>query len=71
MSLNKGIRYGKEDREDYRGSKRFDKTCRNNGSCNHCRSDRSLNRLGLRDLEKLLEEEENVEYGESCGTNQS
>jgi len=41
MSLNKAIASGKEKREPYRRSKRFDATCRNHGSCPHCRGDRT------------------------------
>jgi len=41
MSLNKAILYGKEKRQQYRKSKRFDRTCRNHGSCNYCRSNRT------------------------------
>lgn len=40
MSLNKAIEHGKEHRRPYIGSKRFDKTCRNHGSCDWCRSNR-------------------------------
>ena len=40
MSLDKAIQRGKEKRSQYRKSKRFDKTCRNHGSCSHCQSDR-------------------------------
>lgn len=31
---------GKEHRKRYRGSKRFDCSCRNNGSCGYCRDNR-------------------------------
>ena len=41
MSLEKAIKHGKEKRQVYRKSKRFDKTCRNHGSCPHCQSNRS------------------------------
>lgn len=40
MSLNKGIKYGKEHRKDYRGSKVFDRSCRNHGTCQFCRENR-------------------------------
>jgi hypothetical protein len=36
MSLDKSIRHRKEHRKPYRGSKRFDSTCRNHGSCPYC-----------------------------------
>ena len=44
MSLDKAILYGKEHRKPYRKSKRFDKTCRNHGSCPYCRDNRLHNR---------------------------
>lgn len=40
MSLDKGIEHGKEKRRAYRGSKRFDRTCRNHGACSRCRDGR-------------------------------
>lgn len=40
MSLDKGIEHGKEHRKPYRGSKAFDHTCRNHGSCDWCRGNR-------------------------------
>lgn len=42
MSLEKAIKYGKEKRKPYRKSKRFDRTCRNNGSCPYCRNNRTF-----------------------------
>lgn len=41
MSLDKGIRHGKEHRRDYHGSARFDRTCRPHGSCGFCQGNRS------------------------------
>jgi hypothetical protein len=35
MSLEKAIIHGKEHRKQYRGSKRFDCSCRNHGSCGY------------------------------------
>ena len=35
MSLDKAIESGKEHRKQYRGSKRFDKSCRNHGNHGH------------------------------------
>ena len=32
MTLDKAIEHGKEHRKPYRGSKEFDRTCRNHGS---------------------------------------
>jgi hypothetical protein len=40
MSLNKAIIHGKEKRKQYRGSKAFDCSCRNHGSCSYCTSSR-------------------------------
>lgn len=40
MSLDKSIERGKERRKPYRGSKRFDRTCRNHGSCEWCKQNR-------------------------------
>ena len=42
MSLEKAIAHGKEKRKPYRGSKRFDCSCRNHGSCGYCLSNRTL-----------------------------
>lgn len=39
--LDKSIEHGKEHRKPYQKSKRFDRSCRNNGSCPHCESDRT------------------------------
>lgn len=36
MSLDKAIKSGKEKREEYRGAKAIDCTCRNHGSCAWC-----------------------------------
>ena len=41
MSLDKAVRYGKEKRKPYRGSKAFDKTCRNHGSCPWCQNNKA------------------------------
>lgn len=40
LSLNKAIEHGKEHREEYRGSKSIDKTCRNHGGCEWCEENR-------------------------------
>jgi hypothetical protein len=40
MSLNKAIQYGKEYRKPYRGSARFDRSCRNHGTCPWCQEGR-------------------------------
>ena len=40
VSLDKAIAHGKEKRKPYRGTKVFDKHCRNHGSCPWCRDNR-------------------------------
>ena len=40
MSLNKSIEHHKEYRKPYNGSKAFDRTCRNHGSCIWCMNNR-------------------------------
>lgn len=40
MSLEKGIKYGKEHRKQYINSRLFDYSCRNHGSCDWCKSNR-------------------------------
>lgn len=41
MSLDKAIKYGKEHRKQYRGSKAIARSCRNHGSCDWCRENRA------------------------------
>jgi hypothetical protein len=41
MSLEKAIQHGKEHRKPYRGSKRFDRSCRNHGGCPYCENNRA------------------------------
>ena len=43
MGLEKAIKYKKEKRQPYRGSKAFDCTCRNHGTCGWCRENRLHN----------------------------
>lgn len=40
MSLDKAIKYGKEHRKPYFGSKSIDGTCRNHGGCPWCERNR-------------------------------
>jgi hypothetical protein len=42
MSLEKAIIHKKEHRKQYRGSKAFDCSCRNHGSCGYCESNRTI-----------------------------
>ncbi len=41
MSLDKSIQSGKERRKSYRGAKAIDRTCRNHGSCDWCKRNRT------------------------------
>lgn len=41
MGLEKAIKYGKEKRKPYRGSKAFDNLCRNNNWCPVCKGNRT------------------------------
>ena len=45
MSLNKAIKYGKEHRHKFYGSKAIDPTCRNHGSCPVCAKNRVHKKL--------------------------
>lgn len=40
MSLDKAIKHKKEKRKPYRGSKAFDCSCRNHGTCSWCLDNR-------------------------------
>ena len=41
IMLNKAIIHNKEYRQPYRGSKRFDRSCCNHGSCGYCENNRT------------------------------
>ena len=43
MSFDKDYPNRKDKRKPYRNSKRFDRTCRNHGSCLWCERNRTLN----------------------------
>lgn len=58
MTNDKAIASGKLLRKPYRKSKRFDRTCRNHGSCPYC----AANRLHKFELAKEVAEEEIEEY---------
>ena len=45
MSLDKAIKSGKEHRKEYYGSKAFDCTCRNHGSCKSCEENRRIKNI--------------------------
>ena len=55
MSLDKAIKYNKEFRKQYRGSKSIDKSCRNHGTCAYCKNNRLYQYL--KELERLNYEE--------------
>lgn len=62
MSLDKAIEHNKEFRKPYVGSKAFDRTCRNHGSCTWCQWRRMYNTLKTEehskyDLEHYLDDE--------------
>ena len=59
MSLDKAIEHGKEKRKPYRGSKAFDHTCRNHGSCDWCRENRLYRENKLKEKLDQEEREEN------------
>lgn len=56
MSLDKAIAHGKEKRKPYRGSKRFDGSCRNHGGCPACEASRirKVKRREPADLQEQL-----------------
>ena len=41
MSLDQSINHGKDHRKQYYGSKAIDPSCRNHGSCEWCRRNRT------------------------------
>ena len=61
MSLDKAIEHKKELRKPYRGSKRFDRSCRNHGSCPHCEGNR-------KHRDRKLEEAATTEIKEDANT---
>lgn len=63
MSLNKAILHGKENGKPYRKSKRFDKTCRNHGSCPYCRDNRLHNRCKADEEIEAIQKELREELG--------
>ena len=40
MTLDKAIEHGKEKRKPYKGAKAVDRSCRNHGDCDWCKSNR-------------------------------
>jgi len=61
MTLDKAIHHGKVKRRPYRGSKRFDRSCRNHGSCGYCRCSRLHGRtIAERSADEQLKEGRDV-----------
>ena len=58
MSLNKAIEHGKEKRKPYKGAKAIDRTCRNHGSCEWCKSNRLYQQLKMHEATRQALEEE-------------
>lgn len=56
MTLDKAIKHGKEHREEYRGSRRFDRSCRNHGDCGYCSGNRQVSKMKLEEVDKLIED---------------
>lgn len=61
MSLDKAIKYGKEKRKPYRGSKAVSCGCRNHGSCDYCRNNRTIN------LKKVIQNG-NADFKDDAGS---
>ena len=63
MGLDKAVENHKEHRKPYRGSKTFDRTCRNHGSCDWCRDNRLYNsRKKLESSNDKLKETEEYKW---------
>ena len=60
MALDKAIKFGKEHRKPYTGSKSFDKTCRNHGGCSWCEENRKYK--NIKRLEKALDKLKEMGY---------
>lgn len=62
MGLEKSIEHGKEKRKPYIGAKAIDCTCRNHGSCEWCKSNRTY-----KNCKEELRVEQKIEEYESVG----
>ena len=62
MSLDKAIEFGKEKRKQYRKSKAFDRTCRNNGKCPWCEGNRTYQ--ARKEHKRIQSSEKEEEYEE-------
>lgn len=59
MSLDKGIKHGKEKRKPYRGAKAIDPSCRNHGGCPACECGRKYR---SKKREPVVDEYKDVVY---------
>ena len=58
MSLDKAIEHGKEKRKPYTGSKAFDCSCRNHGTCSWCLSNRTIQQQKVEESTRQALEED-------------
>ena len=58
MGMEKAIQSGKEHRKEYRGPQAVDKTCRCNGSCSWCQSNRLYK--NKKRLQKMLDRQKEM-----------
>jgi len=57
MSMDKAIKYKKEHRKPYYGSKAIDRTCRNHGGCPWCEENRMYKNIKrIQSMDSQLEE---------------
>ena len=64
MSLNKAIEHGKEHRKPYTGAKAIDCTCRNHGSCDWCKENRTISRIKAYEAAQIDLKEAGDEQGD-------
>ena len=55
MSFDKAYPNRKDKRRKYQGSKAFDRTCRNHGSCAYCRKNREYKNIKRMDASEHIE----------------
>lgn len=56
MGFDKRYPNRKDKRKAYTGSKRFDRSCRNHGSCGYCESNRTISKQRVEADAKLRSE---------------
>lgn len=61
MSLDKAIKYNKEHRKPYYGSKAVDPSCRNHGGCDWCEENRAYQSNKEKDRTEQMIKEENYD----------